>query len=317
MPEGNTIFRTATTLQRALAGRAVTRFDTVFPHLSRVQEDSPVTGRSVDEVRSAGKHLLITFSGDLVLRSHMRMSGSWHLYRPGERWQRPTAAMRILIGTDAFEAVAFNVHDASFHTTRTVMRDSAIGTLGPDLLAGSFDEAEALRRLRQDPDVAIGLALLDQWRLAGIGNVYKSEVLFLAGISPFTRLSAVSDGHLRGALQTARTLMTANSVSHADAALVTDRGLRRTTHRSDPGARLWVYGRRGAPCRRCGTAIESCTLGPEARTTFWCPSCQPRQDARDLAGEDPRPATGNRARPRRGLPGHSHPPPTRSDTEPC
>ncbi len=280
MPEGDTIFRTAQTLQRALAGRTVTRFDTVFPHLARVHEDSPVTGRTVDGVRSAGKHLLIAFSDDLVLRSHMRMSGSWHLYRPGERWQRPKVAMRIVIGTDAFDAVAFDVHDASFHTSRTLERDSAVGRLGPDLLADPFDEVEALRRLRLPPDVAIGIALLDQWRLAGIGNVYKSEVLFVSHLHPLTRVSAIDDERLGQALRTARALMMANTGSRADAALTTYRGLRRTTHRSDPEERLWVYGRQGTACRRCGTPVTSCKLGLEARTTYWCEACQPAPAAR-------------------------------------
>lgn len=274
MPEGDTIFRTAQALRRALVGHVVTRFDTVFPHLARVQEDTPITGRTVDEVRAAGKHLLIAFSGDVVLRSHMRMSGSWHLYRPGERWQRPRSAMRILVGTAALDAVAFHVHDAAFHAARTLTRDSAVGRLGPDLLAEAFDEAEALRRLREAPDVAIGLALLDQWRLAGIGNVYKSEVLFLSGVSPFTRVSAVSDQRLREAVGIARSLMTANTGARGNAVPVANHGLRRTTRDANPEGRLWVYGRRGLACRRCGTAIESCKLGLEARTTFWCPSCQ-------------------------------------------
>jgi endonuclease-8 len=278
VPEGDTIFRTAQTLRRALAGRVVTRFDTVFPHLSRVQDDTPVTGRTVDAVQSAGKHLLIAFSGDLILRSHMRMSGSWHLYRPGERWQRSKAAMRIVIGTDAFEAVAFNVPDASFHTTRTLARDSAVGRLGPDLLADSFDEMDALRRLRLPPDVAIGLALLDQWRLAGIGNVYKSEVLFLCQLNPSTPVSAIDDERLRQALRTTRRLMLANA--GAGATVTPGGGLRRTTGRADPEARLWVYDRRGEPCRRCGTPVTSCKLGPEARTTFWCEACQPALVAR-------------------------------------
>src|SRR5918992_4664013 len=114
MPEGDTIFRAARTLDRALAGRVVTRFESVFPHLARVDGNRPIRGRIIERVTSRGKHLLMWFSGDLVLRTHMRMNGSWHIYRPGERWQRPRHDMRIVVATDSFEAVAFTVPVAEF-----------------------------------------------------------------------------------------------------------------------------------------------------------------------------------------------------------
>ncbi|MGE3843521.1 MAG: Fpg/Nei family DNA glycosylase [Vicinamibacterales bacterium] len=274
MPEGDTLFRTARTLRRVLAGREVTRFESVYPRLTRVDEDTPVAGRTVEDVRSAGKHLLIVLSGDLVLRSHLRMHGSWHVYGPGEPWKRPRASMRVLLETEHAVAVAFDVVDVTFHSERTLPRDSAVGSLGPDLLATDFDEAVALRNLRQPPDVAVAEALLNQWRLAGIGNVYKSETLFLCRIHPFLAVSALSDEHLLALVRKARLLMRANVVEGAAAGIVTYRSLRRTTRRDAPGARYWVYRRAGEPCRRCGTRIENRKMGEDARSTYFCPVCQ-------------------------------------------
>ena len=146
VPEGDTIFRAARTLQRALAGRVVTEFDTVFPALSRVHDDAPITGRIVERCWSAGKHLLVGFSGDLVLRTHMRMNGSWHIYRPGESWQRPRIDMRVLIGTDAFVAIAFNIQVAEWLDRRRLERSRPLASLGPDLLSASFDQQKELVR---------------------------------------------------------------------------------------------------------------------------------------------------------------------------
>src|SRR5215831_15489529 len=148
MPEGDAIFRTARTLDRALAGRVVTRFESVLPSLTRVHEDAPITGRTVERVEAAGKHVLMRFTGDLTLRTHMRMNGSWHVYRPGERWQRPRRDMRIVVATESYEAVAFNVPVAEFLDARAEARQPHLRAIGPDLLADGFDQAEALRRVR-------------------------------------------------------------------------------------------------------------------------------------------------------------------------
>ena len=142
MPEGDTIFRTARTLQRALAGHVVTRFETVLPQLARVHEDTPITGRTVDLVDANGKWLMMHFSGDLILLTHMLMSGSWHIYRPGEPWQRNRYHMRVVIGTAEMLAVAFNVPIAEFHTEKTL--GVRLGKLGPDVLSPDFDEAAAI-----------------------------------------------------------------------------------------------------------------------------------------------------------------------------
>src|SRR4051794_30453278 len=159
MPEGDTIFRAARTLQRALAGKTVVRFESMLPALDRVHDDAPVTGRTVDRVRAVGKHLLIEFSGSLVLRTHMRMSGSWHIYRPGERWQRSRRDFRVLVATADFEAVGFNIPVAEFIQSRDVDRHHELRQLGPDVLSETFDAAEAVRRLQERSDSTIADAL--------------------------------------------------------------------------------------------------------------------------------------------------------------
>jgi endonuclease-8 len=173
VPEGDTIFRAARTLHRALAGKIVTRFETAYAPLARVHDDAPITGRTIEAVEAHGKHLVIRFSGSLALRTHIRMHGSWHVYRPGERWQRPRQAMRVLVATADFEAIGFDVPDAEFESTRDLGRRDAIARLGPDLLREGFDAAEAVRRLRACGDRPIAEALLDQRAMAGVGNVFK------------------------------------------------------------------------------------------------------------------------------------------------
>src|SRR5690349_9394532 len=151
MPEGDTIFRAARTLQQALAGRTVVRFESVFPALTRVDVDQPLRGRTIESVSARGKHLLMLFSGELVLRTHMRMHGSWHIYRPGERWQRPARDMRIVVRTDAFEAVAFNVPIAEFATAGQLDETPVMQRLGPDPLAADFDAEAAIGRIVARP----------------------------------------------------------------------------------------------------------------------------------------------------------------------
>ena len=274
MPEGDTIFRAARTLDRALAGKTVVRFETGLAQLSRVDDDAPIAGRTVDRVRSVGKHLLIEFSGDLVLRTHMRMNGSWHVYRPGERWQRPRSAMRVVVETADFQAVAFDVPVAEFRTGRELARDPAVVQLGPDVLDPGFDEGEAVRRLRERGAMDIGDALLDQRALAGIGNVFKSEVCFAERVHPFTPVSALDEEALLRLVRTARRLLGMNVLESSGGRMVTDTGFRRMTRRGDPGARLWVYGRVARPCRLCGTRIALERRGPEARSSYFCPGCQ-------------------------------------------
>ena len=276
MPEGDTIYRAAQTLHRALAGRVVTGFTSVFPHLTRVDDDAPMAGRVVERVEARGKHLLMALSGELVLRTHMRMHGSWHVYRPGERWQRPRHEMRIVVETEAIHAVAFSVPVAEFVTPAELARASEIARLGPDLLAADFDEAGAVARLAARPNVDIADALLDQTALAGIGNVFKSETLFVARINPFTPVIDLPPGALVELVRAAARLRRMNVAPNDSSGQARPyRGLRRTTGRADPAARLWVYQRSGQPCRRCGTPISRRKQGPYARSTYWCERCQP------------------------------------------
>jgi endonuclease-8 len=254
MPEGDTILRAARTLHQALAGRRVTGFTSVFPRLSRIDYDAPLSGRTIERVNAAGKHLLMWFSGDLVLRTHMRMHGSWHVYRPGERWQRPGHDMRITIETPDFHAVAFNVPVAEFLRASEVGRSDVLRHLGPDLLADDFDAAGAVSRIASRADLAIGDALLDQGAIAGIGNIYKSESLFAARINPFTPVSALDQAQIARIVEKAGRLMRASV--------------------DDTRLSKWVYDRAGEPCRRCGTRILSKKQGANARTTYWCPRCQ-------------------------------------------
>ena len=273
MPEGDTIFRAARTLKAALAGRTVTAFESRFAKLDRYLVDQPLIGQTVLDVRAVGKHLLMEFSGGLVLRTHMRMNGSWHVYRPGERWRRARSAMALLVATDAFVAVAFDVPVAEFIPAARLARHDGLSRLGPDLLAGDFDPAEAAARLRARADDTIARALIDQTVMAGAGNVYKSEALFLAGIHPGRRVSTLSPEEVQNLVGRLRSLMLANVVDPATPGLAF-RGYRRTTRMANPGARLWVYGRSGRACRRCGAPIRYGRHGEEARGTYWCEKCQ-------------------------------------------
>jgi endonuclease VIII len=275
VPEGDTIFRAARTLQRALAGRTVTRFESVFPALTRVDADTPLRGRTIERVEARGKHLLIWFSGALVLRTHMRMHGSWHIYRPHERWQRPHHSMRIVLQTQDIHAVAFDVPVAEFAAPATLERSRQMRELGPDPLADGFNASEASARIVARGEAEIADALLDQTAIAGIGNIYKSEVLFAGRVNPFTKVRDLLPADVDRLVATAVKLMRANVAEGAPAAIETYRGLRRTTGRYDPAARLWVYGRAGRPCRRCGAPISRRRQGPHARSTYWCPRCQP------------------------------------------
>jgi endonuclease-8 len=274
MPEGDTIFRAARTLQRALAGRIVTGFETVLPKLARVNEDAPLAGRIVERVEARGKWMLMHFSGDLILLTHMLMSGSWHIYRPGETWKRSHQDMRIVIETGEFVAVAFRVPVAEFHTSTSLNKHPSLLRLGPDVLASEDFVPQALANLRQNPQLGLGEALLRQSLIAGPGNVFKSEICFACGLDPFRLVGSLSADELQKVATVAVQMMKSNTTDSSGDKIVTYRGLRRTTGRSDPYARLWVYGRAGEPCRKCGYVIQVRRQGTDARKTYFCPSCQ-------------------------------------------
>lgn len=275
MPEGDTIFRAARTLHRALAGQTVTGFESVLPKLSRVDFDSGVVGRTIEKVESHGKWMRMDFSGSLVLLTHMLMSGSWHIYRPGEAWQKRAIDMRVVIKTEKIWAVAFNVPIAEFHTADTLRHRDGFRKLGQDVLATDFDPAQAMKSLRAHGDLEVGVALLTQSIMAGLGNVFKSEVCFACGINPFRRIGNLHSEEVACLVSTARKFMLANVAETSGDQIVTYTGMRRTTGRINTEERLWVYGRRNEPCRKCGTPIESRKQSEDARTTFWCPQCQP------------------------------------------
>lgn len=277
MPEGDAIFRTARTLHRALAGRQVVRFESVFPTLTRVHDTAPITGRAVESVTAAGKHVLMRFSAlrqaqgeGLTLRTHMRMNGSWHVYRPGERWRRSRRDMRIVIATNEYEAVGFNIPVAEFLDPHAEARQDDLRSMGPDLLGDTFDEDEALRRVRAHDDREIADVLLNQRVVAGIGNIYKCETLFLCGVNPFARVGSVSDETVRKLMRTARKYLQAN-VAKRSGGIVTYAGFQRER---GEGGRHYAYGRARRPCRKCGTPIRLEAQGPHARLTYWCPTCQ-------------------------------------------
>lgn len=272
MPEGDTIFRAARTLHRALAGHEVARFESVYPALTRVDVDRPLTGRTITSVSARGKHLLMVFSGGLILHTHMRMNGSWHIYRSAERWRHPARDMRVVVGTNTFVAVGFNIPVAELLTADQLARHPQIQALGPDLADPAFDRDEVRRRLAEHPDEPIHDVLLNQRVVSGIGNVLKSEVLFVAGIHPFVPTGSLDEAVLTRILDVSLRLMAMNIVESRSMTPVFGR---RTTGSLDPGAKLYVYGRGGKPCRRCGTPIEARKTGLDARLTYWCPHCQP------------------------------------------
>lgn len=266
MPEGDTVYRAAAHLDRALRGRMLTRFELRVPRFAAAD----LAGERVDEVVPVGKHLLHRI-GAATLHSHLGMDGSWHLYRPGERWRRPEHTARAILEAPGVVAVGFDL--AVTELLDRSEEATAIGHLGPDLLGPGWEaaaQAEAVRRLAADPDREISAALLDQRVLAGLGNEYVVELCFLRGLDPRGPVGAAGD--LDRIVALARRLILANR----------DRVERTTTGDTRPGRRTWVYGRGGEPCRRCGARIVREAHGagtddPEReRIGFRCPRCQPR-----------------------------------------
>jgi endonuclease-8 len=258
MPEGDTIHRTARALDGALRGRVIRSC-----RGREVAAASPsVVGARVEGARALGKNLLLGFALDTTLVSHMGMTGSWHLYRPGERWQKPEARASLVVETDDVVAVAFSVPTLEWLRTRELPLHPRLASLGPDLLDADFDVEEALRRLRVDPHLDVGEAILDQRIVAGIGNVYKSEGLFLAGIDPFAPIRRLGDEDLRRLLEGTRCLMHANLD-----------GFPRTTCPEAGRGATWVYDRSGRPCRRCRTPIRMRRQGLAGRSTWFCTTC--------------------------------------------
>lgn len=259
VPEGDTIWLAAHRLREALAGEVLVQSDLRVPRLATTD----LRGHRIDDVVARGKHLLFRIDNGLTLHSHLRMDGAWQIYRTGERWRGgPTHQIRAVLAAAERTAVGYRL--PVLDLVPTTREDTLVGHLGPDLLGLDWDCGEAVRRLLAVPDRAVGEALLDQRNLAGIGNVYKSELCFLRGVTPWTPVSDVADpGRM---VDLAQRLLDANKARHGH---VTTGDMRR-------GRTHWVYGRDHQPCLRCGTTIRIAEQGPvgEARVTYWCPTCQ-------------------------------------------
>ncbi|HEY6568451.1 MAG TPA: DNA-formamidopyrimidine glycosylase family protein [Actinomycetota bacterium] len=266
MPEGDTIHRTATTLRAVIDGHTLDR--SRFAHPTRQGGASGLGGTSIlvpgeriGPIEARGKHLLIGFSGGLTLHTHLQMSGSWHTYRPGERWQRPSRQMVVALTSTSAEAVCFNAPVVELLDPSSFARHPQLNALGPDLCVPGFDADEVARRLqRTDQATPMGVVLLDQTIASGIGNVFKSEALWARSLDPFAPLSSVDAETRQAVYRTASDQLRAN---------LAETGPRRTVPQG-----LAVYDRAGQPCRRCGTPIRTRRQGSAGRSTWWCPACQ-------------------------------------------
>jgi endonuclease VIII len=261
MPEGDTVWLASKRMHDALAGRELTRFDLRVP----AHATADLTGSRVLEVVPRGKHMLTRFDGGLTLHTHFRMDGTWHLVRRGGRWLGgPTHQVRAILGNTEWEAVGYRLHDVKL--VPTAEEDRLVGHLGPDVLGPDWDADEVARRTTADPAREVGDVLLDQRVLAGVGNLYKNETLFITGLSPWTPVHDVPD--VPKVIATAYRLMRANR----------DHPEQSTTGSARRGETHWVFERARRPCRRCGTPIriaEQGEVAEYARLTYWCPACQP------------------------------------------
>ncbi|WP_108664141.1 Fpg/Nei family DNA glycosylase [Euzebya rosea] len=280
MPEGDTIFRAAATLQRAMAGKVITGVDTTVPQVRRLMPERLV-GQTVERVEARGKHLLHWFApSGLALHTHMRMTGSWHTYPPGGKWRKPAHFAKLVLRTADVEAVAFSVPVVELLSAAQVASHRAIANLGPDPLhvpeGEQLDLPESRKRLDTLADTPIGVALLDQRVLAGVGNVYRNEVLFICRVDPWTPVAEVPPEVRDRLLAVSAALLQAN-IAHGGSGRITTRPpaqVARLTGRQRGSESVWVYGKAGRPCPRCSTPIRSASLGDHARVTYWCPSCQ-------------------------------------------
>lgn len=280
MPEGDTVWLAGRRLDEALAGRLLTGSDFRVPQLATAD----LTGRTVTEVVSRGKHLLTRLDDGMTLHTHFKMDGSWHLYRPGSKWSGgPDWQVRVVLTNVDWVAVGYRLPVVDL--VPSADEGQVVGHLGPDLLGPDWNPVEASRRLLSDPAREIGEALLDQRNLAGIGNLYKAETLFLSGVTPWTKVGAVGD--LGAIIARAHRLLDANK----------GRWQQSTTGDLRRGEQHWVFERSGRPCRRCGTRVLVAMQGqpPRDRLTYWCPHCQQGPAPTPLRRRDlPPPPSGRR-----------------------
>jgi endonuclease-8 len=276
MPEGDAIHHAARRIAEALIGHEIVEIATPHPRHGHERWPERLGGRAVRRVDAHGKHLFLRFEGNLTLHSHLRMTGSWDVYGRGQRWGRSPRRAWLVLRTGEREVVQFDGPILELMTDSRARFDQRIAELGPDLIADDFDERVYLRRLREDDYTrGVGDALLDQRNIAGIGNVWKSEGCFLAGVDPWRRLRDVSDEELRHLVRELRPLMRLSSERGGRIVSYRPRRHGSRRRRSSPDEEgTWVYDREGRPCRRCGDRVLAHGQGDDNRTTFWCPQCQ-------------------------------------------
>jgi endonuclease VIII len=258
MPEGDVVWRTASQLHEALAGQKLTRSDFRVPRFATTD----LTGRTVTETVSRGKHLLTRVEGEISVHTHLKMEGTWRI-SAASGYPLRDHRIRLILANEQYQAVGQSL--GIVEVLRTSRENTVVGHLGPDLLGPDWDAAEAVRRLSELPGRTIGEALLDQRNLAGLGTIYRAETLFLRGVNPWRPAGEVTD--LTGLVELAQRLLEANKTRVGTV----------TTGSAARGQQMWVYGRAGQRCRRCGTLIQRGSLGPELeeRIAVWCPHCQP------------------------------------------
>ncbi len=269
MAEGDTIYRIAAGLRPLLVGHPV-----IAAHTTTRAQVARLVGTTIESIETVGKNLLIHFSGGLTVRTHLRMRGAWYTYPPRGPWRHPAARAVLVLEVDGTVAVCFDAPTVELFATRSMGLHPVLSRLGPDVLNETFDPGLALARLR-DPHRAtttIAEALLDQTVIAGVGNVFRSEILFIEGVAPTTPVETLDDDLLARLVATARTLLLANVDDRRPRTRTTTGGAREAS-----GGPLWVYGRAGRPCRRCRTLIRVRPIGRDLpRNVWWCPRCQAR-----------------------------------------
>jgi len=280
MPDEVTIHRAASALRTALGGKAMTRFDS-----PRLVGPVPQAGRTIEQVESHGKHLEIEWDNGMILHTHLRRSGSWHVYRQGENWRRPYEQMHVSIENRDWVAVCFNANDVETYRRPDKRRHPGSGRLGPDLATPDADLGLVVNLLLSyhDASARIGDVLLDQRVVFGVGNVFRCEALWSTGLSPFAPVGQLTESDAVRIVNSAARLVRAQ-LQHGSAS------------GSDEARSLAVYGRNGQKCPRCPGSIDGVQTGVHGRTLYWCPSCQTHLDPRvsrnpdDTPVMDPHPA---------------------------
>jgi endonuclease-8 len=259
VPEGDTIYLAASRLREVLEGRRIAKVRSFFPAI----ENAELEGHVVERVETRGKHLFLHLEDGRALHVHLGMRGAFRIYSKPSAPRSSGPALRLALETAESVAVCWNAPVVELLRERALPAHPVVGRLGPDLLGAQFDVADALRRVREHDARPVGEVLLDQRVMAGLGNVFKSELLFLCGISPFVPVHALDDAALQRLIESARREIRRSAA-----------GGRRVTRRAIDGPRVWVYKRGGEPCLRCGSAIRMQHQGVPARSTYFCPTCQ-------------------------------------------